>query len=207
MTQEEEILESVIDIVRAELRKYEPLSCVGEVVGVNPLKVKVGSYTIDEDFMVVDSSCRKTVINIPTDSAKEHTHGMDDALVDYTATGNMGAPIIFVPKGVDTFVPSGNNPDYSTYPNTGYSDLENDTKGTGANPYWKVNPNIPNPTTLQLKHSHGIHNALPKILVYRGLKVGDKVNVLRIGSVHIIRGRVGVLTNDGTLEDDGSEQL
>lgn len=207
MTHDEEILEAVIDIVRSELQKYEPLVCVGEVTAVNPLKVKVGSYEIDEDFMVIDSSCRKTVINIPTDAANEHTHGMDNALVNYSATGNMGAPIIFVPQGFEAFVQSGNTADYDTYPNTGYSDLENGTKGTGSNPYWMINPNIPNPTTLPLQHSHGIHNALPQILVYRGLKVGDKVNVLRIGSVHIIRGRVGVQTNDGTINDDGSEQL
>ena len=207
MTQEERILESVIDIVRSELHKYEPLACVGEVTHVNPLNVKVGSYSIDEDFMVIDSSCRKTVINIPIDSANEHIHGMDDALVDYQATGNMGAPIIFVPLGVEAFVPSENTPDYNAYPNTGFSDLEDGVKGTGSNPYWIVNPNIPNPTTLPLKHSHSIHKALPRILVHRGLKVGDKVNVLRIGSVHIIQGRVGIQTNDGTLDDNGDEQL
>ena len=207
MTQEEQILDTVINIVRSEIQKFEPLSCVGEVTHVNPLQIKVGSYSIDEDFMVIDSSCRKLVINIPTDSAFEHTHGMDDALVNYSATGNMGAPIIFVPQGLEPFVPSGNTPDYNTYPNTGYSDLETDTKGTGANPYWIVNPAIPNPTTLTVKHAHGIHNALPKILVHRGLKVGDKVNILRVGSVHIIRGRVGLCTNDGSLDDDGREQL
>ena len=207
MTQEEQILDTVIDIVRSELRKFEPLVCVGEVTHVNPLNIKVGSYSIDEDFMVIDSSCRKTVINIPTDKSFEHTHMMDNALVDHTAVGNMGAPIVFVPQGMEAFVPSGNSPDYNTYPETGYSDLETDTKGTGANPYYMVNPAIPNPTTLSLKHAHAIHNALPKILVHRGLKVGDKVNVLRIGSVHIIRGRVGMLTNDGSLDDDGSEQL
>lgn len=207
MTRDEEILEAVIDIVRSELRKYEPLSCVGEVTAVNPLHVKVGSYEIDEDFMVIDSSCRKTVIKIPTDSANQHTHGMDEALVDYTATGNSGAPIIFSPLGVEALVPSGNEPDFNAYPNTGYSDLEEGTKGTGANPYYKVNPDIPNPTTLPLKHSHGIHDALPQILVHRGLKVGDKVNVLRVGSIHFIQGRAGVSTNDGSLDDDGKEQL
>lgn len=201
MTQEEQILDTVIDIVRSELKKFEPLVCVGEVTHVNPLNIKVGSYSIDEDFMVIDSSCRKTVINIPTDEEYEHTHSMADALVNHTAIGNMGAPVVFVPQGIEPFVP---NPNFD--PSQERTD-DDTNKGTGTNPYWIINPAIPNPTTLTLKHSHGIHNALPKILVHRGLKVGDKVNVLRIGSVHIIRGRVGMLTNDGSLDDDGSEQL
>lgn len=198
MTREEEILESVIDIVRSELKRFEPLVCVGEVTAVNPLHVKVGSYSIDEDFMVLDSSCRKTVIKIPIDSGYEHSHGMDDSLVDYTATGNSGAPILFAPKGVELYVPSGNEPPYTD---------DEEHKGQGDNPQYVLNPAIPDPTTLPLKHSHAIHKALPQILVHRGLKVGDKVDVLRVGSVHIIRGRVGVLTNDGTLEDNGDEQL
>lgn len=201
MTQEEQILDTVLDIVRSELKKFEPLVCVGEVTHVNPLNVKVGSYSIDEDFMVIDSSCRKTVINIPTNENYEHTHSMADALVNHTAIGNMGAPVVFVPQGIEPFVP---NPNFD--PSQERTD-DDTNKGTGTNPYWIINPAIPNPTTLTLKHSHGIHNALPKILVHRGLKVGDKVNVLRIGSVHIIRGRVGMLTNDGSLVDDGSEQL
>ena len=191
MTQEEEILESVIDIVRAELRKYEPLSCVGEVVGVNPLRVKVGSYTIDEDFMVVDSSCRKTVINIPTDEKYEHNHDEDEMLTDVTAVAATGGPVTFAPANAAIIEQTVY--EYDDDGNVIGSHTEYSLAGGGS--------------VLTLKHKHSIHTALPRILVYRGLKVGDKVNVLRIGSVHIIRGRVGVLTNDGTLEDDGSEQL
>lgn len=186
MTQEEQILESVIDIVRSELRKYEPLPCVGEVVGVNPLKVKVGSYTIDEDFMVIDSSCRKTVIHIPTDSEYEHIHDEDEMLVDMQGMTAAG-PVTFAPAGSPVTEITVVDED------TGEEHTEYQIAGGGE--------------VLTLKHKHSIHKALSEILVYRGLIVGDKVNVLRIGSVHIIKGRVGVLTNDGALDDNGDEQL
>lgn len=191
MTRDEEILEAVIDIVRSELKKFEPLACVGEVTAVNPLNVKVGSYTIDEDFMVIDSSCRKTVINIPTDEHYEHNHDEDEKLVDVTAVAATGGPVTFAPAGaavVETTVY-----EYDDEGNVIGSHTEYSLEGGGS--------------ILTLKHKHSIHTALPRILVHRGLKVGDKVNVLRVGSIHFIQGRTGVSTNDGSLEDNGDEQL
>lgn len=174
MTRDEEILEAVIDIVRSELKKFEPLACVGEVTSVNPLNVKVGSYTIDEDFMVIDSSCRKTVINIPIDSDYEHVHDEDEMLgnltIQHTPTG-----------GCKLTISGDSNLDVVGDPTIG--------------------------CVVAFRHKHAIHKALPKILVHRGLKVGDKVNVLRVGSIHFIQGRAGISTNDGSLEDNGDEQL
>jgi hypothetical protein len=38
----------------------------------------------------------------------------------------------------------------------------------------------PGGTTLTLRHKHTIHDALPKILLWRGLKVGDDVIMLKL---------------------------
>jgi DMSO/TMAO reductase YedYZ molybdopterin-dependent catalytic subunit len=53
-------------------------------------------------------------------------------------------------------------------------------------------------TSIILRHKHKIQKALPKILLWRGLKTGDKVRILRLtgGSIHIVLERVEGITND-----------
>ena len=59
-------------------------------------------------------------------------------------------------------------------------------------------------------HKHAIKintkEALPEILLWRGLKVGDKVKILRLtgGSIHYVMERVERLDNPGEVDDSGS---
>lgn len=50
--------------------------------------------------------------------------------------------------------------------------------------------------TVHLKHKHKIEKSLEKICLWRGLKAGDRVKILRIGSVHIVLERLEGITND-----------
>lgn len=122
----------------------------GKVISDNPLQIKLGEeadgIVLDGDDIILTESVVSKKLYI-----KKHTHGMDDALVDYQATGNLGAPIIFAPLGVEIWVPSGNEPPYT--------DDDPNPKGSGTNPQWMINPAIPNPQTLPLKHSHAIHTS------------------------------------------------
>lgn len=184
------LLEEVKRMIRDAIRQNEPRVMFGEVTSDSPLKIKVkDSYEIDEDFMVLDSRCVETWIKIPTDGNPKHAHTMEEALVDYQATGNMGAPIIFVPLGVEAYI---DNPDFDPEK----EQTDKDIPGTGSNPKKKLNPAVPNPTTLPLKHTHTIQDALEKICLWRGLKKGDKVKIVRIGSVHFVTERVEGITND-----------
>lgn len=184
------LLEEVKRMIWAAIRQSEPRVLFGEVTSDSPLKIKVkNTYEIDEDFMVLDSRCVETWIKIPTDGSPQHSHTMEKALVNYTATGNMGAPIVFVPAGMAPFVP---NPNFDP----SKEQTDKDIPGSGSNPKQIQNPDIPNPTMLQLEHAHTINDALEKICLWRGLKKGDKVKIIRIGSVHFVVERVEGITND-----------
>lgn len=192
----DELMDRIRQLVLSLMKQNEPTFFYGVVTAVNPLKIKVkDSYEIDESFIILDSRCRHTVVQIPVDGANQHTHGMDEALVDYQATGNMGAPVIFVPLGVEAYVP---NPDFDS----SMRPTDDEMPGSGSNPAKIINPAIPNPTTLPLKHQHTIHSALPEMLLWRGLKVGDNVKILRLtgGSIHYVFERVERLDNPGELD-------
>lgn len=180
----QKIVGLIQDIATRIARQHAPQLFFGEVLEVEPLKIKVDDrYEITEEFILLDSRCKETWIKIPEDGNPEHTHTMEEFLVDVTATGNLGAPIIFVPLGIDAMVP---NPSFD--PNE---------QESATNPKKIVNPDIPNPTTLSLKHRHSINNALEKILLWRGLEEGDKVKILRVStSIHYILERVEGITND-----------
>lgn len=123
----------------------------GKVTSANPLKIKLGteagSIELDGDDIILTESVVSKKLYI-----QKHTHAMDEALVDYSGTGNSGAPIIFTPYGVEPFVPSGNEPPYTDDPPN--------SKGSGDNPQWILNPAIPEPTKLPLKHSHANHTTV-----------------------------------------------
>lgn len=131
----------------------------GEVTSDDPLKIKIDDrFEVDETFLILSGFVKETIIKIPFRDENQHNHAMDEMLVDYQAVGNLGAPIIFAPLGVDLTVTNPDDPDGPEIPN----------------------PILPTPNVLPLKHLHAIHNALPEILLWRGLEVGDKVRVLRI---------------------------
>jgi len=50
--------------------------------------------------------------------------------------------------------------------------------------------------SIHLKHKHEIKKSLEKICLWRGLQEGDKVKMIRFGSVHLIVERVEGITND-----------
>lgn len=170
----------------------EPSVCVGTVTGVNPLRVKIGdAYEIDESFMRIGALCRRNVIKIPTNESVKHLHEIDEKSLKYTAIGNLGAPIQFAPMDAPMKPNPNFNPNLPEDPVTNPREIPDMSK-------------IPNPTVLDVSHAHTEHSALPEILVWRGVRVGDSVLVIRFqgGSLHYIMERLDGVSNDGSETKD-----
>ena len=181
----DEFLDTIRGMVVSLIKQNEPTFCYGVVTAVNPIKVKVkDSYEVDEAFLILDSRCRHTVVKVPVDGGEKHIHKISTALNDTQGVTAVG-PVTFVPAGVD--IP--------TDPNTGLPDMDAVAELGGG-------------TVLTLNHDHGgqTHPALPEILLWRGLKVGDNVKILRLtgGSIHYVMERVERLDNPGEADDSGT---
>jgi len=190
-----EIMNTAMQAARQEAKSYAASVCIGEVTSVDPLKVKLqDGLELTEDFLVVSCFCKETVIKIPQDDNAKHAHTMEEALVDYQAVGNLGAPIVFAPMGMEMYVA---NPDFD--PERPATD--DDVPGTPDNPRRIQNPAIPSPNTLPLKHLHAINPALESIMLWRGLEHGDKVLMIKFPPYQfLILQRVEGITNDPESE-------
>lgn len=165
--------EFIFDMIRGESRKAArnaaPSITIGHVVDVNPLRVRIGDYEIDEDFMRIASHCRRNVLKIPTNDSSKHTHECGDSL-SFTLSGATAAgPVTFTCMPLDpTEIPPEPGP------------------------------------SVTFKHNHEIKPALPEILLWRGLRKGDDVLILKFesSSVHYIIERLDKLSNDGSSVDE-----
>lgn len=186
-----EIMNTVMQAARQEAKSYASSACYGEVTSISPLKVKVqDGLELTEDFLVVSCFCQETTIKVPTEASPKHAHVVQDALVDYKAIGNMGAPVIFVPIGVEPYIA---NPNFDPLkPAT-----DDDIPGTPDNPRRILNPAIPNPQQLPMKHAHVVEPALESIMLWRGLQKGDRVLMIKLPPYKFfILQRVEGITND-----------
>ncbi len=182
-----DIADSLIEIMRKtakkEAKQHEAGIVYGKVTHVNPLRIMVNnSYEIGENFMVVSPWCKHTVIKIPTNDVLKHDHEIVSALNDVQGVTSAG-PVTFIPANIE--IP--------TDPQTGLPDMDKMSEIGGG-------------SVLSLNHDHGGHTvkALPEILLWRGLKVGDMVQIIRFqsGSVHWVIGRVEGMTNEGQVDSD-----
>lgn len=176
------LLSTIQTIAVNAVNSTNPISFVfGTVTSADPLKIRMDQSTIELEggslILTANVIEKKLVIN-------KHSHTDDESLVDYTATGNSGAPIIFAPVGVQAYVA---NPNFD--PNKPRTDTD-EVKGTPV---------------LPLKHNHAIHDTVVDAYVYeegkddddhklavekdderivvtvnRPLKKGDKVIMLRV---------------------------
>lgn len=193
------LLTTIQSIAVNAVKSTNPIEyCFGTVTNADPLKIRLNDSTIEisgNSILLTEPVVEKKVY------IKAHNHTENESLVDYTATGNLGAPVLFAPLGVDLYIP---NPNYD--PSQPRTDTD-EAKGTGTNPMYILNPAVPTPTTLPLKHLHGINTStldawvtefgekLPVdpeqyeqsgdqviITMNRALEKDDKVIMLRVSS-------------------------
>ena len=153
------LLATIERIARRLILAREPLCLTGEVVAVNPLKIRVKNYELSEDNLVLDVRCTEQWIKVPKDGANKHVHTI---------------------KGKTKLAKT----DGVLIPGTG-----------GAS--W----------TEPKGHEHEIEfdsqEALPEICLWRELRVGDKVRIIRLegGAIHWVTGRI----EDNIANDSGEE--
>ncbi len=193
------LLTTIQSIAVNAVKSTNPMEyCFGTVTSADPLKIRLNDSTIEisgNSILLTEPVVEKKVY------IKAHNHTENESLVDYTATGNLGAPVLFAPLGIDLYIP---NPNYD--PSQPRTDTD-EAKGTGTNPMYILNPDVPTPTTLPLKHLHGINTStldawvtefgekLPVdpeqykqsgdqviITMNRALEKDDKVIMLRVSS-------------------------
>lgn len=193
------LLTTIQSIAVNAVNSTKPMEyCFGTVTNADPLSIRLNDTTLEisgNSILLTEPVVEKKI------TIKAHNHTEGESLVDYTATGNLGAPILFAPLGVDLYI---TNPNYD--PSQPRTDTD-EAKGTGSNPMYILNPAVPTPTTLPLKHTHGINTStldawvtefgekLPVdpenyqqsgsevvITMNRGLEKDDKVIMLRVSA-------------------------
>lgn len=177
-----EIMNTVMQATTQQVRNYAPDVCYGEVTSIEPLKVKLeNGLELSEDFLVVSCLCKETVIRIPNHNQYKHMHTCENFSKILMGIGNLGAPVQWVPAGGD--VPP--------------ATIEQDGE-TVENPLFKqwVESQTPD-TKLDLTHAHVIDDALPEIMLWRGLQKDDRVILIKFPPhKFLILQRVEGITND-----------
>lgn len=150
---------------------------IGTMGGDGSVSLESG-YTISGDLVEFSQFCEDQVIELPYKDHQSHSHSHDESL---ELTDAMGV----TPAGPVSFLPAGTVIDPSVFDDPAKI-AELMAQGVD---------------TLSLKHKHTIQDALPKIRLWRGVKDGDRVLVLKVNTRHfVVLCRLGKLTNE---EDSG----
>jgi hypothetical protein len=151
----------------------------GEVTSVSPLKVRVDNrFEVDEQFLILSALVKETVISVPTSGASTHSHTIPQHTTSSEGVGSHTHTTPEIPQ--QTTSSDGEDPHTHTVPGTSQ-------QATSSEGEWQHTHTIPEMTT---------YSAMPDILLWRGLIVGDKVRLLRVNSgqmFYIIEREEGVV--------------
>lgn len=153
---------------------------IGTMSGTGAVVLEDG-YSISGDMLEFTQFCYDQVIDLPYTEAPlaSHTHSINKSLTDMMGISPVG-PVTFVPAGT---------PDIPLPP------YDEDT--------WKKIQALGG-ETLALNHDHSEEPALPQIRLWRGVKNGDRVLVLKVNTRHfIVLCRIGRVTNEEATEGKG----
>lgn len=162
--------------------------CIGTMSGTDSVTLENG-YTIGGSMLSFSQFCYDQVVELPYKDyeAKSHKHTISEALSDKKAFTSSGDSVFFL--GLDTNV-EGSSPD----------EISQSLSSIIAD-----NANI---TTLSLQHDHSETEELPKIRLWRGVKDGDSVLVLKVNTRHfVVLCRLGAVTNEEDEECKGYDPI
>ena len=191
----------------------------GEVTSVSPLKIWVDNrFEVDEQFLILSALVKETIIKIPERDANSHIHIIPEhttsqagggphthtlSEISQRTTSAAGAEshahtIPEIPQ--QTTSTAGDEPHNHSVP----AISQRTTGSAGEETHTHSIPAIPQQTTSpegEWYHTHTIpemttYSALPDILLWRGLIVGDKVRLLRVNNgqmFYIIEREEGVV--------------
>lgn len=174
------LLEAARNNALGAIKNNESDLCIGTMAGTDGVTLENG-YTVSGDLVEFSQFCYDQVVDLPYTGAKRasHIHEMDKQLTDMMGISPTG-PVTFVPAGT----PGIPNPPYD-------EETWEKIKQMGGE-------------TLGLNHKHTIEPALPQMRLWRGVKDGDRVLVLKVNTRHfVVLCRLGRVTNEEATEGKG----
>lgn len=167
-------------------RNYASELCICDVVSADDngdnASIRWNGTVIGSDLVVQTPFTIENVIEIPQQDNPRHYHNIESNLVDRIGVTSLGDTVLFIPAGVD--ISSAQLPD-GTYDMEILATLIEDLD---------VN-------TLSISHNHSGKTSmeLPKVRVWRGVKAGDSVLVLKVNpSCFVILCRVNLSNEPGS---------
>ena len=169
-------------------RNYASELCICDVVSADDngdnASIRWNGTVIGSDLVVQTPFTIENVIEIPQQDNSRHYHNIESNLVDRIGVTSLGDTVLFIPAGVD--ISSAQLPD-GTYDMEILNNLITDLD---------VN-------TLSINHNHSGRTSmeLPKVRVWRGVKAGDSVLVLKVNpSCFVILCRVNLSNEPGSTD-------
>lgn len=159
------------------IKNNESDLCIGTMSGTSAVTLETG-YTISGDLLDFTQFCYDCVIDLPYKGGpmRSHVHEVDESLTDMMGVTSAG-PVMFVPAG------SPDLPDLDPTKPISPEDWEKIIAMGGE--------------TLAQRHTHTVQPALPQIRLWRGVKDGDRVLVLKVNTRHfVVLCRLGAPTNE-----------
>lgn len=167
-------------------RNYASELCICDVVSADDngdnASIRWNGTVIGSDLVVQTPFTIENVIEVPQQANPRHYHNIESNLVDRIGVTSLGDTVLFIPAGVD--ISSAQLPD-GTYDMEILATLIGDLD---------VN-------TLSINHNHSGRTSmeLPKLRVWRGVKAGDSVLVLKVNpSCFVILCRVNLSNEPGS---------
>lgn len=169
-------------------RNYASELCICDVVSADDngdnASIRWNGTVIGSDLVVQTPFTIENVIEVPQQGNPRHYHNIESNLVDRIGVTSLGDTVLFIPTGVD--VSSAQLPD-GTYDMEILATLIGDLD---------VN-------TLSINHNHSGKTSmeLPKVRVWRGVKAGDSVLVMKVNpSCFVILCRVNLSNEPGSTD-------
>ena len=169
-------------------RNYASELCICDVVSADDngdnASIRWNGTILGSDLVVQTPFTIENVIEVPQQGNPRHHHNIESNLVDRIGVTSLGDTVLFIPAGVD--ISSAQLPD-GTYDMEILATLIGDLD---------VN-------TLSINHNHSGKTSmeLPKVRIWRGVKAGDSVLVLKVNpSCFVILCRVNLSNEPGSDE-------
>lgn len=176
-------------------RNYASELCICDVVSADDngdnASIRWNGTIIGSDLVVQTPFTIENVIEVPQQGNPRHYHNIESNLVDRIGVTSLGDTVLFIPAGVD--ISSSQLPD-GTYDMEILATLIGDLD---------VN-------TLSINHNHSGKTSmeLPKVRVWRGVKAGDSVLVMKVNpSCFVILCRVNSSNEPGSDEVEVYDEL
>ena len=169
-------------------KNYASELCICPVVSANDdgsnAVIKWNNINIGSELLIQTPFTIENVVEIPEGDSPTHYHQISSALVDRVGVTSSGDTVLFIPTSIDI---SAAQLDDGTYA----MDLIAESLGDI------------DPSTLSIAHDHGSKTSkdLPKVRIWRGVKAGDSVLVLKVNpSCFVMLTRLNLSNEPGSTK-------